>query len=71
MLKVVNGFLTNHDSNLSYKGTRSENKQMSGGGPQGTIIGRFLFIVLIKSVGLANLNKTNLLIISLFLKLLT
>ena len=44
LLKVVKGFLTNRELNLSYKGTRSENKQMPGGSPQGTILGMFFLL---------------------------
>ena len=43
---------------LSYKGEKSETKQMPGGGPQGTTLGMFLFIVLINFIGFEKCNTT-------------
>ena len=36
---------------MSYKGAKSGSKDMPGGGPQGTVLGMFLFIILINSAG--------------------
>ena len=36
---------------LSYKGAKSGSKDMPGGGPQGSVLGMFLFIILINSAG--------------------
>ena len=58
LLRVIKGFLTEREMNLSYKGERSDNKQMPGGGSQGTILGMVLFIVLINSVGFKEHKKT-------------
>ena len=36
---------------VRYKGKESEPKSLPGGGPQGTLLGLFLFLVLINDVG--------------------
>ena len=46
LLKIVMAFLTDRKMSIRYKG-----KQSSGGGPQGTLLGLLLFIVLINDVG--------------------
>ena len=51
LLNVVVGFLTDRELLVSYKGEQSENKKMPGGGPQGTVLGMFLFLVLINEAG--------------------
>ena len=51
LLKILIGFLKNRKLQVKYKGAKSELKNMPGGGPQGTILGMFLFIVLINPVG--------------------
>ena len=58
LLNIVMGFLTEREMVLSYKGARSENKSMPGGGPQGTILGMFLFIILINSAGFEGQNRS-------------
>ena len=45
------GFLTCRVLVVNYKGQKSENKNMPGGGPQGTVLGMFLFLVLINDAG--------------------
>ena len=45
------GFLEERTIVVSYKGEKSGVKAMPGGGPQGTILGMFLFLVLINDVG--------------------
>ena len=57
-MRVVKGFLTEREIKLSFKGEKSESKRMSGGGPQGTILGMFLFIVLINFIGFEKCNTT-------------
>ena len=42
---------------LKYKETKSEMKSLPGGGPQGTLLGLFLFIVLINDAGFENQEK--------------
>ena len=51
LLKIVVGFLTDRELVVNYKGETSERKQMPGGGPQGTVLGMFLFLVLINDAG--------------------
>ena len=51
LLKIVAGFLESRTLILSYKGDKSSSKEIPGGGPQGTILGMFLFIVLINAAG--------------------
>ena len=51
LLNIVAGFLKERELILSYRGAKSGSKEMPGGGPQGTVLGMFLFIVLINSVG--------------------
>ena len=55
-MRVVKGFLTEREMKLSFKGEKCENKRMRGGGPQRTILGMFLFIVLINFVGFDKCN---------------
>ena len=56
LLKVVIGFLENRELILTYKGQESSRKKMPGGGPQGTILGMFLFLILINDAGFVNQN---------------
>ena len=51
LLNIVVGFLVERELILSYRGAKSGSKDMPGGGPQGTVLGMFLFIILINSVG--------------------
>ena len=51
LLNIVVGFLLERELILNYRGEKSEKKNMPGGGPQGTVLGMFLFIILINSVG--------------------
>ena len=56
LLKIVIGFLQNRTLIVNYKGEKSGSKEMPGGGPQGTILGMFLFIILINLAGFAEQN---------------
>ena len=51
LLKIIVGFLEERTLIVSYKGEKSGVKEMPGGGPQGTILGMFLFLVLINDAG--------------------
>ena len=51
LLKLVVGFLENRELIVNYKGETSEKVKLPGGGPQGTILGMFLFLVLINAAG--------------------
>ena len=54
LLELVIGFLEERTLIVSYKGEKSGVKEMPGGGPQGTILGMFLFLVLINDAGFKN-----------------
>ena len=53
LLRIVVGFLSERELEVSYKGEKSGRKKMPGGGPQGTVLGMFLFLVLINDAGFA------------------
>ena len=57
LLHIVIGFLSDRDMILRYKGGCSSKKALPGGGPQGTRLGLFLFIILINAEGLPYLEK--------------
>ena len=46
--RIVLGFLTEREIVLRYKGHTSGSKSFPGGGPQGTLLRLFLFLILIK-----------------------
>ena len=50
-------FLTERELIVRYKGRTSGRKMLPGGGPQGTIFGLFIFLILINSAGYQNLEK--------------
>ena len=51
LLKIVMAFLTGREMLVRYKGKQSGIKALPGGGPQGTLLGLLLFIILINDVG--------------------
>ena len=51
LLNIVKGFLEDRTLSVSYKGENLNNKKMPGGGPQGTILGMFLFLIQINDAG--------------------
>ena len=51
LLKIVIAFLKDRTMVVRYKGETSSVKQLPGGGPQGALLGMFLFLVLINDVG--------------------
>ena len=57
LLHIVIGFLSDREMILRYKGGCSSKKALPGGGPQGTGLGLFLFIILINAEGLPYLEK--------------
>ena len=57
LLNIVIGFLTEREMILRYKGCSSERKSLPGGGPQGTLLGLFLFLILINAAGYDHLQK--------------
>ena len=51
LLKIVIGFLEERKLIVTHNGATSRTKYMPGGGPQGTVLGMFLFIILINQAG--------------------
>ena len=51
LLKLVIAFLSERSMILRYKGACSSRMPLPGGGPQGTILGLFLFLILINYAG--------------------
>ena len=51
LLKLVIAFLSDRRMLVKYKGKESTVKHLPGGGPQGTLLGLLLFLVLINDVG--------------------
>ena len=56
LLRIVVGFLSDRKMILRFKGKCSGRKQLPGGGPQGTRLGLFLFLILINAAGYLNLE---------------
>ena len=57
LLNIIKGFLEERTLIVNYKGQKSGSKDMPGGGPQGTILGMFLFLVLINDAGFPEENR--------------
>ena len=57
LLNIVIGFLTDRELIVRYKGGCSSRKALPGGGPQGTRLGLFLFLILINAAGYPHLEK--------------
>ena len=51
LLKIVIAFLTKRVLQVKYKGKTTDKKSLPGGGPQGTKLGLFLFLILINGAG--------------------
>ena len=51
LLKLVIAFLTDRKMILRYKGCTSAEETLPGGGPQGTMLGLYLFLILINGAG--------------------
>ena len=51
LLKLVIAFLKDRSMIVRFKGKESKPKMLPGGGPQGTLLGLLLFIILINDVG--------------------
>ena len=51
LLKIDMAFLTDRTMVVRFKGATSTPKNLPGGGPQGTLLGLLLFIVLINDIG--------------------
>ena len=56
LLKIVVGFLEERELIVTFNGAKSGTKEMPGGGPQGTVLGMFLFLILINKAGFEEQN---------------
>ena len=56
LLNVVMGFLTDRRLLVKYKGVNADGKPLPGGGPQGTLLGLLLFLVLMNDCGFEENN---------------
>ena len=56
---LVIAFLKDRSMIVRYKGEQSNRKALPGGGPQGTLLGLLLFLVLINEVGFEGQNNNN------------
>ena len=57
LLQIVMGFLKGPKLVVTYRGVQSGVKEIPGEGPQGTILGMLLFLVLINSAGFAHKDR--------------
>ena len=57
LLKIIIGFLTERELLVRHKGKTSSRKSLPGGGPQGTRLGMFLFLILINAAGCGHLQE--------------
>ena len=51
LLRLVVAFLQDRSMKVKYKGKFSSSHPLPGGGPQGSLLGLFLFLILINDVG--------------------
>ena len=54
LLNIVMGFLSDRSMVVRYKGKTTDTKSLPGGGPQGTLLGLLLFLILINKCGIQN-----------------
>ena len=57
LLRIVASFLTKRKLIVRYKGMKSTTKAMPGGGPQGSTLGCFVFLILINFAGLDSFSE--------------
>ena len=57
LLNLVMGFLSDRVMVVRYKGSTTESKPLPGGGPQGTLLGLLLFLILINDCGFVKDNS--------------
>ena len=55
LLHIVMGFLSDRVLRVRYKGVTAQAKDLPGGGPQGTLLGLLLFLILINCCGFDNI----------------
>ena len=56
LLNLVMGFLSKREMKVRYKGCTTESKSLRGGGAQGSLLGGFLFMILINLCVFPNPN---------------
>ena len=56
LLNIVMGFLEDRTLLVRFNGESSESKALPGGGPQGTLLGLLLFLILINDCGFSDNN---------------
>ena len=57
LLNIVASFLEDRELLLRYQGHTAKSRKLPGGGPQGTVLGMFLFLVLINLIGFKDQEK--------------
>ena len=57
LLSIIMGFLEDRKLIVTYRGEKSGSKEMPGGGPQGTVLGMFLILILINDAGFSNVSR--------------
>ena len=57
LLQIVIGFLEDREMVVNFKGAKSSKRKLPGGCPQGTVLGMFLFLILINAAGFRNRMK--------------
>ena len=57
LLQIVIGFLEDRQIEVHFKGEKSAKKHLPGGGPQGTVLGMFLFLILINGAGFKDTER--------------
>ena len=58
LLRIIMRFLEERSLVVSHKGEKSGSKEMPEGGPQGNILGIFLFLVPINDAGFKNVSES-------------
>ena len=59
LLNIIMGFLSERVMIVRYKGEVTDTKPLPGGGPQGTLLGLLLFLILINDCGFENQESKN------------
>ena len=57
LLRIVAGFHSNQHLIVRMNGKKSSSKDMPGGGPQGTILGLLIFIIIFNLAGSSSSNS--------------
>ena len=57
LLNIIIGFLKNRKLVVAYRGEKSDTLLLPNGGPQGTIFGLFLFLILMNEAGISHIRQ--------------